>query len=176
LDEIEASHAAVGGTARGRRFATLQINQSYAVMVSAQFQGYCRDLHDECVSHFVAMISPAILRTTVRQLLSQNRQLDRGNPNPGNLGSDFNRFGLPFWPSVQAKDRRARTWQTRLAMLTDWRNAIAHQDFDPHGLHGISTLTLQHVKEWRRACQGLARTFDRTMRDHLQAVSGNAPW
>jgi hypothetical protein len=45
LGEIEQAHAAVGGTGRGRRYATQQINQAYAVMLASQFQGYCRDLH-----------------------------------------------------------------------------------------------------------------------------------
>lgn len=176
LDEIAASHAASGGTARGRRFATLQINQSYAVMLTSQFQGFCRDLHDECVDAFVLSLSPATLRTTVRRLLQQGRKLDSGNPNPGHLGSDFGRFGVDFWPEVQARDKRAQIWQGRVIILTDWRNAIAHQDFRPEKLHGIDTLTLEHVKQWRNACQGLARTFDAVMRKHLLAMTGTAPW
>jgi len=165
LNEIEESHAALGGSAHGRRFTTLQINQSYAVMLTSQFQGYCRDLHDECVDRFVASLTPTSVRTTIKKLLKQGRKLDAGNPNPGNLGSDFGRFGVDFWSEVQAQDKRAQTWKTRLGMLTDWRNAIAHQDFDPQKLHGIPTLTLNHGKGWRRACKGLAKVFDAVMRD-----------
>jgi hypothetical protein len=176
LDEIETSHAAVGGTARGRRFTTLQINQSYAVMLTSQFQGFCRDMHDECVVHFVAALSPSTLQTTIKKLLEQGRKLDMGNPNPGNLGSDFARFGIDFWPEVHARDKRGRIWQSRLEMLTDWKNAVAHQDFDPRRLHGIDTLTLEHVKQWRRACGALARVFDAVMRDYLSKVSGANPW
>ncbi len=39
LDEIAHAHAAVGGTQRGRRYATQQINRAYAVMLASQFQG-----------------------------------------------------------------------------------------------------------------------------------------
>jgi hypothetical protein len=179
LDEIEASHAAVGGTGPGRRFATLQINQSYAVMLTSQFQGFCRDLHDECVVHFVhfvASLSPAKLETTITDLLKQGRKLDAGNPNPGNLGSDFGRFGIDFWSEVQGRDARGRIWQQRLGMLTDWRNAIAHQDFAPAKLHGIDTLALHHVRQWRNACNGLARIFDTVMHDYLGDLTGTAPW
>ncbi len=49
LDEIENAHSSVGGTTRGRRYGTQQINQAYAVLLSSQFQGFCRDLHSECV-------------------------------------------------------------------------------------------------------------------------------
>ena len=176
LDEIEAAHSAVGGGTRGRKFTTLQINQSYAVMVSSQFQGFCRDLHDECIDHLVGSVTPVVLQTMIQRLLANARKIDRGNPNPGHLGSDFDRFGLRFWPSVQARDRRVTLWQSRLEMLTDWRNAIAHQSFDPNQLHGIVTLRLRHVRQWRNACQGLARGFDQVMGDHLRAVTGSTPW
>lgn len=176
LDEIEASHAALGGTERGRRFATLQINQTYAVMLSSQFQGFCRDLHDECADHLVVSLSPQMLQTAIERLLVQGRKLDVGNPNPGNLGSDFNRFGVAFWPEVQQRDNKGQLWKERLEELTDWRNAIAHQSFDPQKLHGISTLTLKHVKQWRSACNGLARTFDSVMCDFIHSVTNNRPW
>jgi hypothetical protein len=52
LDDIEAAHRSVGGTVRGRRFATEQINHAYAVLLASQFQSFCRDLHTECV-HFL---------------------------------------------------------------------------------------------------------------------------
>lgn len=47
LEEIESAHRSVGGTGRGRRYATSQINQAYVVILSSQFQGFCRDLHSE---------------------------------------------------------------------------------------------------------------------------------
>src|SRR5579884_2178893 len=49
LDEVENAHRSVGGTGPGRRYATQQINQAYAVLLSSQFQAFCRDLHTECV-------------------------------------------------------------------------------------------------------------------------------
>src|SRR5438876_9171886 len=96
LDEISDAHASVGGLGRGRRYATEQINHAYAVLLSSQFQGYCRDLHSECANYLVQGVAPP-LRTAFRNALVQNRKLDRGNPNPGNIGSDFNPFGLIFW-------------------------------------------------------------------------------
>src|SRR5947209_15428211 len=95
LDEIANAHAQVGGTERGRRFATQQINQAYATLLSSQFQGFCRDLHSECVGLIVAA-SPADLRAVLQTQFLWGRTLDKGNPNPGNIGSDFGRFGLNF--------------------------------------------------------------------------------
>jgi hypothetical protein len=58
LDAITSGHAAVSGTGRGRRFNTQQFNQAYAVLLAAQFQGFCRDLHEECAIHILRTIAP----------------------------------------------------------------------------------------------------------------------
>src|SRR2546426_8652738 len=60
LDEIVEAHRAVGGTGRGRRYATEQVNHAYAVLLTSQFQGYCRDLHSECVYHTVQQVPAAL--------------------------------------------------------------------------------------------------------------------
>jgi hypothetical protein len=171
FDEIENAHARVGGTARGRRYATQQINQAYAVVLSSQFQAFCRDLHSECVDQLVDAVNPATLRVALRTEFMLHRSLERGNPNPGNIGSDFNRLGLVFWDDVDDRER-----QNRLEILNLWRNAIAHQDFTAGALGGVTTLRLATVRDWRRACDNLAKTFDRVMRDHINAVTGIAPW
>src|SRR5438552_1265762 len=103
LDEIENAHRTVGGTGPGRRYATQQLNQAYAVLLSSQFQGSCRDLYTECVDKLVAGVGNAALRAIARGNLQYGRKLDSGNPNPGNIGADFDRLGLRFWPAVDAE-------------------------------------------------------------------------
>jgi hypothetical protein len=174
LDELEAIHRTVGGLRPGRRYATQQINHAYAVLISSQFQGFCRSLHTECSEFLVQGIVSHKLQTSLRNLLTQNRQLDRGSPNPGNIGSDFNRFGILFWPEVQCHDQRNLGRQTRLEDLGRWRNAIAHQDFTSLGKS--STLHLKDVRDWRDACNQLARSFDDVMRSYINQVTGTTPW
>jgi hypothetical protein len=174
LDEIEAAHTSVGGTGPGRRYATQQINQAYAVLLSSQFQGYCRDLHSECVDSLVLGVPSARLRRACKAALVRSRRLDQGNPNPGNIGSDFERLGLPFWDDVRTLDSGNKSRQNRLEELNRWRNAIAHQDFDPVVLRG-TTLRLAAVRKWRSACDGLATTFDEVMRVHIQGIAGAPP-
>ncbi|HVA47939.1 MAG TPA: hypothetical protein VNH11_16335 [Pirellulales bacterium] len=174
LDELEAAHRSVGGTGRGRRYATQQINQAYAVLLSSQFQGFCRDLHRECADYLVQSLT-GVLARAFGALLGENRKLDRGNPTPGNVGSDYNRFGLSFWGAVEKLDVRNENRRKRLEELNLWRNAIAHQDFSLVAV-GTSTLQLQIVRDWRSACDQLAGCFDRVMRDHLMTVNGVPPW
>jgi hypothetical protein len=175
LDEIVEVHRTVGGTGRGRRYATEQVNHAYAVLLTSQFQGFCRDLHSECVHHIVQQV-PAALRNLLRGELVRNRKLDRGNPNPGSIGADFARLGLEIWGQVKALDRRNVERRQLLDALNEWRNAIAHQDFDSTRLGGRSTLRLSDVTSWRRACSQLARAFDAVTRSHLGALLGSPPW
>jgi hypothetical protein len=177
LDEIERAHRAVGGTGPGRRYLTQQLNQAYALLLSSQFQGFCRDLHEGCVNHLVAPAVSAVLRETYRDNLLFGRKLDTGNPNAGNLGSGFNRLGLDFWPALDADS--SRTPQRRLALeaLNRWRNAIAHSAFAPDMYRGgRPSLHLAEVQGWRKACDGLARSFDNVLRAHLRSATGVAPW
>jgi hypothetical protein len=175
LDEIEQAHRSVGGAGPCRRYATQQINHAYAVLLSAQFQGFCRDLHDDCAAHLVQSGTMASLRVAFEGALVWGRKLNTGNPNPGNIGSDFNRFDLRFWIEVRTADARSDSRFDRLEELNRWRTAIAHQDFDPRVL-GNEPLRLERVREWQSACEGLAISFDRVMRAHLHRLTGTSPW
>ncbi len=176
LDEIANAHRQVGGGGRGRRYATQQINHAYTMLLSSQFQGFCRDLHSEGVDHIVRSVTPLQLRAVLRAEFTLHRKLDRGNPNPGNIGSDFNRLGLTFMDRIRAESR----WNPgRIGLLEDlnsWRNAIAHQDFDPALLGGTINLRLAAVISWRRACEQLAIVFDSVIGDHIAQITGTRPW
>jgi hypothetical protein len=174
LEEIAAAHRAVGGSGPGRRRATEQINHAYVVLLSSQFQGYCRDLHTEAVSSLSVHL-PADLREVVRIRMVAGRLLDRGNPTPGNLGADFGRLGFDLWAVVRRHDRRNRTRQENLQTLAAWRNAIAHQDFSSPRLRP-GRLRLEHVRRWRGSCHALARVFDEAVAVQLRSVVGSRPW
>ena len=176
LNEISKAHVAVGGSQRGRRYATQQINRSYAVLLASQFQGFCRDLHSECVEHLVKVLSPASLQLIVRDALILNRQLDTKNAQPSSLGADFGRLGTNFWMQVKAHDTRNSSRQEMLVELNAWRNAIVHQDFSDPKLGGTETLQLKTVRRWRGDCNRLAYSFDESMRQHLHSLTGSLPW
>src|SRR3954452_3892842 len=123
LDEIEAAHASVGGTGRGRRYATQQINQAYAVLVASQFQGFCRDLHTESVARLMAFINPpALVRHLVQAGFTRGRQLDSKNAQPSSIGSDFGLLGLKFWQEVDAHHPQNQDRKNNLEELNKCRN------------------------------------------------------
>jgi hypothetical protein len=123
----------------------------------------------------VRAATPSTLRAILRSEFVLHRKLDTGNPNPGSIGSDFNRLGLSFWNQVERLDARNKTRKIALDELNLWRNAIAHQDFDPKKL-GSTTLQLNQVRAWRSACNGLATMFDQVMASQLQTLTGATPW
>jgi len=176
LNDIEAAHRGIGGTGRGRRFATEQINHAYAVLLASQFQKFCRDLHSECVDRIVSAVAPDVLKPVLREELFMRRTLDRGNANPNNIGLDFNRLGLDFWAAVNVDYSKNERRKQLLEELNAWRNAIAHQDFDPARLAGATILHLRRVRLWRRVCNRLAKSFDSVMGTYIMGITGTSPW
>jgi hypothetical protein len=177
MDEIEAAHAAIGGVGRGRRYATQQIDQAYVMLLSGHFQGFCRDLHTESVDAICTHGTAHDPRYNIlRQLLTQGRKLDSGNANEGNLGSDFNRLGFKFCDAIKTRRPSNQRLLRTLGVLNEWRNAIAHQDFDPVKLGGRTTIRLTDVRRWRRTCERLAVQFDFVVGDHLATITGVRPW
>lgn len=172
LDQLVAAHRTVRNSHAGPR-ATQELNHAYAVLLAAQFQLYCRDLHSECTRH-LALAVPA-LGALLMKSLTYNRQLDRGNANPSSLGNDFGRFGFDFWTALRARDTRNAHRNIRLEALNAWRNAIAHQDF-PISLTPSPPLKLTHVQHWRSACNALAGSMDAVMAHQLLTLGANRPW
>jgi hypothetical protein len=175
LDEIEAAHVGIGGTQPGRRYATQQINRAYAILLSSEFQGFGRDLYSECVEHVIAA-TPVHLQALVRTQFHWGQPFGRVNPQPAAIGSDFGRFGLRFWNAVYAVHANNRRRSGLLEELMRWRNAIAHNDFDPDTFGSDPILHLSQVRSWRSALNGLCNGFDLVLRNHLAGVLGAAPW
>lgn len=116
------------------------------------------------------------MRSLLGGELGSHRRLDRGNANSASIDADFARLGLRIWDAVKALDPRNAARKELIDELNTWRNAIAHQDFNPVKLGGRTTLRLSHVNGWRGACNQLARAFDAVTRAHLSTLLGSHPW
>lgn len=174
LDQIEAAHASVGGTGPGRRYATLQVNHAYAVLLASQFQGFCRDLHSEAADVVASAVRPEELQPLVKQRLVAGRQLDGGNAQPASIGADFGRFfASKFWDEVERLNPRHEQRRVELGLLNTWRNAIAHQNF---AAVGAPDLRLAQVRSWRATCDILATAVDKALALRLRRLVGSMPW
>lgn len=120
LAELEAVHAQVTGSARGRQWGTTQLNRSLFIVLVAQFQAYARGLHDQATDvHVAAALSEQ--RVLVHTLLTQGRKLDTQNPRRAALGSDFGRLGFGFIDAVKAATASAKAELDALEELIDYR-------------------------------------------------------
>ncbi len=179
LDELVDAHAAVGGIAPGRRYATAQLNASIVVQIAAHFQLFCRDLHSELAQLLVAA-APAAYQPMLRVAFTNRRGLDRGNAWAQTIQADFGRFDLDLWTAAQVRDVRTAVRRTRLQQLNTWRNAIGHQDFvfspQEQTLLANTVVTLPWARRWRCSCNALATTFDRVAAEHVVSITGISPW
>lgn len=147
------------------------------MLLSSQFQGFSRDLHSEAVDHMCGPAGSGDARLDIlRVRLTTGRKLDAGNPNPGNLGNDFGYLGIELWPALKKHDAGNALRQKSLETLNVWRNAIAHQDFDPAKLNHRVTVRLSDVRRWRKACEGLAVELDAVVGAYVGIILGVNPW
>jgi hypothetical protein len=176
LDEVERDHSALGGKGRGRRYATLQINHAYTVLLASQFQKICRDLHTEAADRIVGAVPDVAMRIIFKEALTRQRKLDHGNAGPSALGDDFSRVGITFLDAVKA-NRPENVGRLRpLEELILWRNAIAHQDFSRLPPAAPPFLRLGRVRRWRACCNALAEEFDHVIGAYLSTLAGVVPW
>ncbi len=175
LNEMEAARRTIRGSGRGRRVAMQQMNQAYVVLLLSQFQRFCRDLHEECVEHLIRQPGLQTYHGILNLRFMEGRKLDSGNPNPGNIGSDFGRLGVKLWPELRQLSVRNQNHQQALAMLNHWRNAIAHQDFRNSELRGRTTIHQMQIRRWRTVCNRLAVDMDKVMYAYLLRITGSPP-
>ena len=179
LDELEQIHANATGTKPGRRWGTAQINRSLFVALVAQFQTYCRALHDEAVQVHVVNARPGQAKV-LRTLLQQGRKLEAQTPRASALGSDFGRLGFGFTAAVKAARSGAAAELELLDVLVDFRNAIGHgneTEIAALVVEGRITATKKVYRRYRRAVERLARTMDMVVAGKLRDLLRiPAPW
>lgn len=179
FDGIEVIHGKVEANEVGRSLMIQQVNYAYAVLITAHFQRYCRALHTEATQSVIGGVPDPAFAEVVERLLSRKRLIDKGNPTPRNLGTDFDRFGFKLWDDVEARDRRNRKRRHKLDHLCEWRNGITHgviSEKRSEGRLSPPNLTLGTCKDWRRALGALAESMDSVIAMQCQALGRQRPW
>ena len=168
LDELEQVHASATRGHRGASWGTAQLNRSLFVALVAQFQEYCRELHDGAAAVHVAAANPR-QAAVVFNLLTEGRRLETQNPRVGHLGSDFGRLGFSLVDELKAADPAVPSRLRLLDVLVDFRNAISHGDETK-----ISALTKGgDIRATKASYRRFRRTLDR-LAGTMDAVVGSA--
>ena len=160
---------------------TTEVNHALLVRLASEFQGYCRDLHDEAIGVVIDARLPSDQRLAglFRASMTSGRKLDTGNANWGNLCSDFARFGLSLKDDLKVKyPKAAKDWLQVLQRLNDARNSIAHQDRTKIAqCHALEPLTLSTFRRWRRVVSTMALGLDDVVGRYLTDLNnGVKPW
>ena len=180
LDNLLASHRAVSGQGAGRRWLTEELNHALIIRIASEFQGFVRDLHDECLNIFIdyGESRHEAFDVIVRNSLELRRKIDRGNATWPNICEDSSRLGISLAQELRASHpRQYRGWIEKLRRLNDARNAIAHGNH--HAITAsaaVQPLTLGSFRIWRSALRSLASGIDKTAREYLEGLSGTRPW
>ncbi len=142
--------------------------RGYVLLLSAHFQGFCRDLCSEAAQVLAAKVRRS-LQPLVQRQFSAHLSLDRGNPNVENLRKDLLRFGFTL---DLAADPANQPRLQHLAAMNKWRNAAAH-----HGTIPVTApLSLASLQAWRNACDELATALDAILYNELRKLLRRAPW
>lgn len=143
--------------------------RGYVMLLSAHFQGFCRDLYTEC-AQTVAGTLPPPLQVMIQTQFMAGLALDRGNPNRDNIRKDFDRFGIPL--DLTTADPANLGRLRDLERLNRWRNIAAHHTVVPPG----GPPSQVELRGWRDSIDGLATSLDGIMYNRLLVALGIAPW
>jgi hypothetical protein len=169
LHEIDSQCTACGAAIPANLRLVDENLRAFILLLSAHFQGLCRDLYTESAQFIASKVRPT-LRVLVQEQFTANRNLDRGNPTLANLKADFERFRLSLDMSAHDPANHARL--VHLSELNRWRNIAAHHGtVPPTGLPSLTT-----IRGWTNSCSGLATSLDGIMYNHLRRILRRQPW
>jgi hypothetical protein len=169
LHEIEAQCAASQALDPPNPRLCEENLRGFIVLLSAHFQGFCRDLYTESAQIVVSRVL-ASLQVLIQDQFTAHRSLDQGNPTLQNLRKDFERFG--FTLNLAAADPANPARLQHLTDLNRWRNIAAHHGTVPPA--GLPSLA--EPQQWRTSCNGLAASLDGIMYNELRRTLRRAPW
>ncbi len=144
--------------------------RAYVTLLSAHFQGFCRDLYTEASFKVVARIKQIGLRPIVQAQFVAGLKLDKVNPTLDALSEDFGRFGIADLRAAIGTSPPADTHKGRLRALNACRNKCAH------GEPAIPELLLANIQDWRNSCDWLATRLNAVVYDTLWAAFRGTPW
>lgn len=147
------------------------IDHSLFPALAAEFQGYSRDLHSEVVTAIVddADWRSGQLKKVTSATMLATRGLDRKNPTPNVIDSDFRPLGISVWNRIQAMyPDDYKNWREALETLIRVRNAISHSEQDRiNEFVETGTLNFSYWSWTRKMLSELAVAMNTAVRTYL---------
>jgi hypothetical protein len=179
LDRVFSVHHELTGRGAGRRWEAEHLIGAIVARLVAEFQGYCRDLHDEAVDHVVGCLGvtdPGLLALT-RAAYIRGRDLNTGNPTWNALKNDFGRLEMRLQRDMDARFTSTPRLRQVLADLLYTRNAFVHaDDVKLMNCRNRQLLWLRQMRLWRGSLNRLVSSIDGAVGAHLKLLTGQNPW
>lgn len=180
IDRLQSVQVVVKDAGSGRSWLADELIHPMILRLTAEFQGFTRDLHNETLAAMIGVLAPTEVaaQDAIRAAYLAARRLDRGNAESRSLGNDFGLFGLEFWGELADRfGQRAERWREDLRFLNIVRNGLAHDDTRKTNEATAAgwPLTLGSIRRWRASMDGLAAGMDRMVDEHMQRVFGTTP-
>jgi hypothetical protein len=156
-------------------------SEALVLRLAAEFQGFCRDLHDNVITVLLDEITPYNEELSVRLAngLIVGRGLDRRSADPKTIGDDFERVGPDLWASLAARRPDAVPgWREGLNLLHRARNGVAHDDRAALALVEAAgwPVRLTTVRRWRSLLDEIATAMDHEMILDTSELMGKNLW
>jgi hypothetical protein len=155
--------------------AVENIDRTLYPALVAEFQGFCRDLHDETVSTISeeAAWPTEQLAALATAAMKRGRGLGYKNPTPSVIDEDFRSLGLPIWQRIQQlHSENYPGWRAALETLVRIRNAVAHSDQER--IDSFSTkqqMTFAYWENTRKSLTELAIAMSSVVRTYLVEIT-----
>lgn len=144
--------------------------RAYVSELSADFQGYCRDLYTEAAQCVVDRVRSVGLRSIVQAQFLSDIKLDRSNPTLDTLSDDFRRFGILDVRAAIGSGSPADAQKGLLKEMNRCRNQCVH------GEPKIAGLTFSNIRAWRGACDWIVTRLNAIVYTQLRRAFRASPW
>lgn len=174
LDDIHGQCLATSAAAPPNPDLADENLRGYVMLLSAHFQGFCRDLYSECVQTVTTIPAiPRLMQFMFQVQCMTSREIDGANPRYETLRKDYERFGIDLGAELATDPANANRIGD-LHHMNLWRNYAAHHK-NAAPAHG-GPFVVATVRGWQDSCAGLAAELDRIMYDRIVVLTGLAPW
>jgi hypothetical protein len=170
LDKVEGQCVWASGLVPADPEMVSEHLRAYVTLLSAHFQGFCRDLYTESSLKVVDRIKQVGLRPIVQVQFAAGLLLEKMNPTLDALSEDFRRFGIADLRAAIGTTPPADTHKGRLKAMNGCRNKCAH------GEPAIPELLLANIQDWRNSCDWLAAQLNAVVYDKLWVAFRSTPW
>ena len=169
LDKVEAQCVWAAGIAPADPELLNEHLRAYVTLLSAHFQGFCRDLYTEASFRVLDWIKRVRLRPILQAQFKTALKLEKANPTLDTLAEDFSRFGIDLRAKIGTAPP-ADTHKGRLKIMNGCRNKCAH------GEPAVPELSLSNIQDWRTSCNWLATRLNDIVYDTLWTAFRRVPW